>query len=449
MLILSSLAYMSFLFLGMSGLIGFTGIFIATFTGLGLWNHLFVWMPTDSSTIVITSLIIGIFSYGVGIFRSMDSLRTYISSVLVFLTGLVLILTPWIVKNYTEIRDSGISISGLLSGGGGYFMTDFSHLYSEEVVREKQDAIKNISAPDESGKTINEDFSRYFGQESGLNNYIKLPFHLTLQSNQKGEFTDITYIFLAFVPVSLLFFSQRRGRETLWITGILLFLFGAILSGFHILFPNSGLSAGLTALFASVSLPWAYAVLIVLVFGFLTLAHISLRNDTPEYIMIRAILVITAFYGLIFWVSAFGIVWYGVLIYFLLLLVIAIGLSHINTLHPGEPLEASSIKRHIILFVSITLGIYVMGSAMMHASSNLHDASYNEYKYGLFSQDISIFMYKPDYFLPLATLNLENPSKLAKDIQNHIESSSLAQEFARIPEEYRDRLEIIHQYLSQ
>lgn len=36
-----------------------------------------------------------------------------------------------------------------------------------------------------SGTSMNEDFNRYFGQETGLNNYIKLPVNLTLQVNQK------------------------------------------------------------------------------------------------------------------------------------------------------------------------------------------------------------------------------------------------------------------------
>lgn len=52
---------------------------------------------------------------------------------------------------------------------------------------------------------------RYFGYDKGINNYLKLPANLTFQKNQAGEFTDITYIFLALVPSILLFVRGRRG----------------------------------------------------------------------------------------------------------------------------------------------------------------------------------------------------------------------------------------------
>lgn len=39
---------------------------------------------------------------------------------------------------------------------------------------------------------------------------MKLPANLTFQKNQAGEFTEITYIFLALVPAMLLFVTSRR-----------------------------------------------------------------------------------------------------------------------------------------------------------------------------------------------------------------------------------------------
>lgn len=56
-----------------------------------------------------------------------------------------------------------------------------------------------------SGKSQNEDMGRYFGYDSGINNYLKLPANLTFQKNQAGEFTEISYFFLAFFPTMLLF----------------------------------------------------------------------------------------------------------------------------------------------------------------------------------------------------------------------------------------------------
>jgi hypothetical protein len=51
-----------------------------------------------------------------------------------------------------------------------------------------------------TGTTTNEDFGRYFGYEEGLNHYLKLPWNLSYQVNQKGEFTDITFLFFALIP---------------------------------------------------------------------------------------------------------------------------------------------------------------------------------------------------------------------------------------------------------
>ena len=40
-----------------------------------------------------------------------------------------------------------------------------------------------------------------------MNNYVKLPYNLTMQVNQRGEFTDITYYYLAFIPAIVLFLA--------------------------------------------------------------------------------------------------------------------------------------------------------------------------------------------------------------------------------------------------
>jgi len=39
----------------------------------------------------------------------------------------------------------------------------------------------------------------------GINNYLKLPSNLTFQKNQSGEYTDISFLYLALLPVILLF----------------------------------------------------------------------------------------------------------------------------------------------------------------------------------------------------------------------------------------------------
>lgn len=182
---------------------------------------------------------------------------------------------------------------------------------------------------------MNEDLNRYFGQETGLNNYIKLPANLTFQINQKGEFTDITYIFLAFVPVALLFANTKNRRNgIIWTASIMIFLIFATLTFVHILMPNSLPTFILSQFFAKISLPWAYGALIILIGIFVILAHFLLDDEKNENL--KTVIFLLAIYGFIFWISAFGIVWYGVLIYFLLLAVIALSLDEINTYSKNE-----------------------------------------------------------------------------------------------------------------
>jgi hypothetical protein len=93
-------------------------------------------------------------------------------------------------------------------------LDNYSAIYTPAEYNAKRTAQQAASITSD-GKSLNEDFSRYFGQESGLNNYLKLPANLTFQKNQTGEFTEITYIFLALFPAILLFVRGRRSDNPL------------------------------------------------------------------------------------------------------------------------------------------------------------------------------------------------------------------------------------------
>ena len=67
----------------------------------------------------------------------------------------------------------------------------------------------------------NEDLGRYFGYDDGVNNYLKLPLNLTMQSNQPGEYTEITPFFLALIPIIFLFLAFKN---PFWIIGIVTIL---------------------------------------------------------------------------------------------------------------------------------------------------------------------------------------------------------------------------------
>lgn len=96
----------------------------------------------------------------------------------------------------------------MLTGFAGPTAFDYKKLYPQSEYDARTKAATD-SAITSDGQSQNEDFSRYFGQEKGINNYLKLPVNLTFQKNQTGEFTDITYIFLALVPAAFFFLRSR------------------------------------------------------------------------------------------------------------------------------------------------------------------------------------------------------------------------------------------------
>lgn len=175
-------------------------------------------------------------------------------------------MTPWFIKNGSEAHtftagQKGGTIDSLLSGyGGNLELNNYAAIYSPaEYGAKKKTQASSITS---DGKSQNEDFSRYFGQESGLNNYLKLPANLTFQKNQSGEFTDVTYIFLAFLPAILLFVRGRqygRYRWTTWSFPILVSGTLVVLMLYYFVGPTGKI---FTNLLSDITLPLGYLFII-------------------------------------------------------------------------------------------------------------------------------------------------------------------------------------------
>lgn len=90
-----------------------------------------------------------------------------------------------------------------------YFESDFTKIHTKEEL-EKIEKEKNSQSMSSEWTTTNEDLWRYFGYEKWANNYVKLPWNLTMQVNQWMEFTDIWFLFLVLIPAILLFLPFRR-----------------------------------------------------------------------------------------------------------------------------------------------------------------------------------------------------------------------------------------------
>ena len=86
----------------------------------------------------------------------------------------------------------------------------------------------NIGFAQATNKTITndskrEEIQRYFGYEAPLSGYLTLPIDVSLNTNERGYFTDIGYVFLILVPI-LLLLKLRERRNSFWIVSIILFL---------------------------------------------------------------------------------------------------------------------------------------------------------------------------------------------------------------------------------
>ena len=154
--------------------------------------------------------------------NNLKIIKKFFISLILFVFWIFLALSPWLAKNISETYPQ-ISISTLISWKAENFNPDFSKIHSKkelETIEKKQISL-TIS---NSWTTSNEDFWRYFWYEKWINNYIKLPWNLTMQTNQRWEYTDIWFLFLALLPIILVFLPFRN-KYFYFLLFILLFSF--------------------------------------------------------------------------------------------------------------------------------------------------------------------------------------------------------------------------------
>lgn len=332
MLILGLLGVIFYVKLGLAGFMGYFALFVGVFTKFGLWAQLNVNYPKDDqnllSLITMTSLFLGIVLFAIAFhqYKIETFKKTFLVS-LVFLVGVGIPVSPWLAKNISETGIGNISINGILGGKGDVFNADYTKIYTGEALAkiEGGDISQAISS---SGKTTNEDLGRYFGYENGVNNYLKLPLHLTMQSNQPGEYTEITPFFLMLIPVIFLFLAYRN---PFWIIGLI-----AMLGFEYAYFFHPELSTIITGFFASKDLPGGYAYIAILLFLPLIYFSFALDKKEKKTELFLLNLAFASFYIFLFVIAAYGIVWYGISMYFSFLLAILIGAWHMTEYRKEE-----------------------------------------------------------------------------------------------------------------
>ena len=184
----------------------YISLYIAIFTKAWLWSMMNVIYPKDNIGLinnifyiwVLVSIIL--FWYAINKYSFKAFKKTAIILWL-FLIWILVWVAPWFVKNIYEAKS--VSINSMLSWKSDSFLIDYNKIYSKSELETINKNFQNTWLST-SWTIANEDWGRYFWYEKWVNNYLKLPYNLTMQVNQRGEFTDITYIFLALIPLILL-----------------------------------------------------------------------------------------------------------------------------------------------------------------------------------------------------------------------------------------------------
>lgn len=433
-------------------LFGYFSIFVWIFTKLWLWSMMNVIVPKDDINFVKSTFY---YSFLLGFILFVYSLNKYWKSAFiwllkiltVFLAWVIIALSPWILKNTLSIDK--ISIWWILSGKAETFKVDYSKIYTNEEIKEIE---KNqiSSAVNSSWVTTNEDFWRYFGYEKWLNNYVKLPYNLTMQKNQRWEFTDITFIYLALILTTILFLNFRSKCLNIWAfwLSILSFLvmfswtFTVIFSWMtnskwfeenSVVYKNLILSfndlfwyidKNLTTLLWSIEIPFWYLILaLIFIIPFLYFNY-SLKKDKLSQ-MFKIASVFWLFYIFLWSISAFWIVWYWITMYFILLFMIAIWVYYISDYEEDDDETYVLTKMLWSISVLFVVLVYVFNSTIPHWFNNIKASGFNNFKAWYTKPYTTIFDAQPEYLDILLSLNIKEDKKsdlfnlLLKDLGNN------------------------------
>lgn len=380
-------------------------LFFAIFTKFGLWSYLNIVYPKDDigfiNTISFIFLLIwGTFTY-ISIYKYWkNNLKSVLSKLLIYILWIIIALIPWFWKNIYQAYPD-INLWKILSWKTESLKVDYTNIYKPEELKIKEESVKD-SKLSVSWTTTNEDWGRYFWYEKWLNNYVKLPWNLTMQTNQWGEFTTIWWIFLALLPSLLLFLPYRKKFYSLPIVGLLL--------AETLLFIIPSTNLYISNLLTSINLPLWYLILFIIFILPVIYLLLNLKNTKINTIF-KLNLIFTSFYTFLWAISAYWVVWYGIMMYFWFLLMIAIWLYNISYYKNTFEEKEYMIKFFWTVVMSFVFLVWFTMSVFPHTFNNLKTASYQWYKSWEYTANQMVFMYHPDYLNILYHLNIDKDKR--------------------------------------
>lgn len=425
LLISSSFALFFFYKLGLSGFLWFLWIFFALFTKFHLWDFMSVVYPKNDIQFVNNfSLVSFIFwllflSYW---FKKYKNIHHFLLFFVSLLLWVIVSLIPWISYNISTIKSWNINIWTLISWEMKIFTPDYTLIHSQKHL----DSLENKEVMSNEWISSNEDLGRYFWYEKGINNYVKLPWNLTMQVNQRGEFTDISYIFLAFLPWLFLFLPYRKKYYHLFIYFLLLFTV--------FLFVVKGSSLFFTNIFSSLTLPFWYIFLFL--FFVINILFFIFSLDIKNHKNLELFIfnfIFSSFYVFLWLISAFWIVWYGIIMYLTFFVSFAFWLYYLFSYDEEEEKIRLQVRFFCSFIVFFLIIFYFFYSVIPHLFINLKTAWYTEYKLWRMNENEAIFSTHPEYFDFLFEMNIDKEKQeilinsLKEELRDYIATTQYAQ----------------------
>jgi len=200
--------------------------------------------------------------------------------------------------------------------------------------------------------------------------------------------------------------------------------YGALLGGLFILYFCK--VPALSAFLGNIQLPLGYIAIISVILCPLVALHIDAKSDVPEEEDGRflSFFAFMSVYVLLFAIAAFGIVWYGILMYFGFLAIIAMCVNSTRF---------TELQKTILGMVAIIVVFpYFVFSVIPHAWNNLPEDGL-EYKIGKMTEFEGVFQNRPEYIRVLSKFNLKDSSKVAKKVRDSITNPDLKKIFENYP----------------
>ncbi len=407
LLISGIIALIFYHFFRIWGFVAYVLVYIGIFTFFGLWDFMNVVYPQGNSQFVssvsIVSFSLGVAALVYGFLKYQKNTPWDFFTILSLVILWIMIpLVPWQIKNISELDGDPITMSRILWGNADRFTPDYSLIYSPDELVQREQSLESLSLT-HSGSVQNEDFWRYFGYEQWINNYLKLPWNLTMQTNQKWEFTDISYIFFALLPALFLFLPYRKRAYYIPVIAVLIFEL--------LYFLPTPVGASLTSFFGQIFVPIGYLFLLIpMLLSAIYLYHTLDKTQRISKIFLLNF-VFCSFYVFLWTISAFGIVWYGIVMYGAFLFAIHLCLQPLAIYDDTTQNQHNDFRWVSLFIVFCVIFTYFVQSSIPHYLNNLTSAWYVEYKKWQITENQALFKMRPSYLSILFALNIDDSKK--------------------------------------